>query len=76
MFKTLILIIVVIAGTAYYNDPHSLDSWGQTANDVGKVTAKVVKSTGDELHKAARADDTVAETISNTVEDVKEIVNK
>lgn len=73
MIKMLAILIVAALIITYFVDPSALKPWSNAAGDVGKATAKVVKSAGDEasqaIHKATRPDDTVVDKTKNAVED-------
>lgn len=71
MFKTAFIIILALIVISWYNDPSSLTPWKNAADDIGIITTKVVKESGYQLHKMARPDDGVMDSISNKVEDIK-----
>lgn len=70
MFKTVCIIIVLVAGVSYYNDRSSLDSWAKAGGDVAVGISHMVKDSGHFIHQALREDDTIADKVSNAAEDL------
>jgi hypothetical protein len=71
MIKKIAIIVAIIASVSYYNDNESLTPWVKVGADLINITTKVVKASGHELHKVARSDDGVLDTVGNWFEDTK-----
>jgi hypothetical protein len=69
MLKTIAIIVVLVAGISYYNDSSALTPWVKTAGDLGVITAKTVKGTGQAIHRITRENDGIINTVSNAAED-------
>lgn len=79
MFKTALLVIVALIAFAYFKDPSSIKPWGEVANHVGVVVAKVVKDTGEVTNKTIRDEahkDSVIEKTKDVVADVSDSVKE
>jgi uncharacterized protein YoxC len=70
MFKTICIIIAIIAAISWYNDHSSLNQWGKCIADVAHITSNTVKAVGHEANVVTRQDETIGDKASNVVEDV------
>lgn len=67
MFKTIVIVAVIVAGVAYYNDPSSLKPWQRAASEAGKVTAKVVAAAGEGTTTVIKEAPDVASDVTKAV---------
>jgi hypothetical protein len=70
MFKTVCLIVALVAVVAYSNDNTALDSWSKTGGNVAVGITHAVKESGHFIHQALREDETIADHVANAAEDV------
>ena len=70
MFKTVCLIVALIAVVSYSNDHSSLESWSKTGGNLAVGITHAVKDSGHFIHQALREDETISDHVANAAEDV------
>jgi hypothetical protein len=70
MFKTIAIIVAIIAVIAYSTDKSALESWTKTAGNVAVGITHAVKDSGHFMHQALRQDSTISDKVSNAAEDI------
>jgi len=54
MIKNIVIVIAVIIVVVYFVNPDALTPWKEVAVNASKVTANIVKNTGEAVNKTVR----------------------